>query len=70
MDPAGHLAEVSRAVGDGGLPAREGEREAKSQEALVAPNGQLVESCEGCHKEFKPDLPSKGITHKHMHAVP
>jgi len=24
-----------------------------------------VESCEGCHKEFKPSLPSEGLVHRH-----
>jgi hypothetical protein len=33
----------------------------------VAANGQVVESCEGCHKEFKPDLPTEGIVHTHDH---
>lgn len=41
--------------------------EAKNQEALVIANGQLVEACEGCHKRFKPALPSEGITHAHGH---
>jgi cytochrome c556 len=39
----------------------------KNFDALVAANGQLVESCEGCHKEFKPELPSEGIVHTHPH---
>ena len=25
----------------------------------------LVETCEGCHKEFKPELPSEGYLHPH-----
>jgi cytochrome c556 len=37
----------------------------KSQESLVKANGQLVEVCETCHKEFKPDLPTEGIVHIH-----
>jgi hypothetical protein len=54
------------AVSTAGLAAlRAGET--KSQEALVAANGQLVEACEGCHKRFKPALPSEGITHLHVH---
>ena len=39
--------------------------EAKNQQALVVANGQLVEACEGCHKRFKPALPSEGINHSH-----
>jgi Cytochrome C' len=45
------------------LKATEGE----NFEALVAANGQLVETCEGCHKQFKPELPSEGIAHAHAH---
>jgi hypothetical protein len=41
--------------------------EAKNQQALVVANGQLVEACEGRHKQFKPALPSEGITHTHVH---
>jgi len=41
--------------------------EARNQEALVSANGQLVEACEGCHKRFKPALPSEGINHSHPH---
>ena len=33
--------------------------------ALLAAGDALVESCEGCHKEFKPDLPSEGYMHPH-----
>jgi hypothetical protein len=57
---AGAMSEAGLAA----LNATEGE----NLEALVAANGRLVESCEGCHKEFKPDLPSEGITHAHAHA--
>lgn len=39
----------------------------KNLDALVKANGELVESCEGCHKEFKPDLPTEGIVHGHAH---
>lgn len=41
--------------------------DAENYDALVAANGQLVEACEGCHKEFKPSLPSEGIVHAHAH---
>jgi len=41
--------------------------EAKNQAALVVANGQLVDACEGCHKRFKPALPSEGIVHTHVH---
>jgi hypothetical protein len=41
--------------------------ETKNLEALVTANSELVESCERCHKVFKPELPSEGITHGHIH---
>lgn len=39
----------------------------RNLESLVAANSQLVETCEGCHKEFKPSLPTEGIVHGHAH---
>jgi hypothetical protein len=36
--------------------------------ALVEANGKLVETCEGCHKQFKPELPSEGIAHQRPHS--
>lgn len=46
-----------------GMAARDAAR-AKNFEALVKANGQLVEVCESCHKEFKPDLPTEGKPHQ------
>ncbi len=42
---------------------------AKSKDlpALVKANSALVVSCENCHKEFKPELPSEGIKHHPPH---
>jgi len=54
------------AVSSAGLAALKA-GETKNKEALVAANGQLVDACEGCHKRFKPALPSEGITHTHTH---
>jgi len=56
----------ARALSDAGLAALKA-TEGKNAAALVTANGQLVESCEGCHKQFKPNLPSEGITHAHAH---
>jgi hypothetical protein len=56
----------SRALSDAGMAGRLAAQE-KNFESLVAANGRLVDACEGCHKEFKPDLPSEGITHVHGH---
>ncbi len=59
----------SRAMSDAGLAALKASQ-IQSMEALVIANGQLVDTCEGCHKEYKPLLPSEGITHQHAHATP
>lgn len=36
--------------------------------ALIEANSQLVQTCEGCHKQFKPELPSEGIAHQRPHS--
>ena len=41
--------------------------EERNLQALVMANGRLVDACEGCHKRFKPAIPSEGITHSHVH---
>ena len=56
----------AQALSDAGVAARKAAQD-KNREALIAANGRLVESCETCHKEFKPALPSEGITHTHTH---
>jgi hypothetical protein len=37
----------------------------KNLEALVAVNGKITDTCEACHKEFKPELPTERIIHRH-----
>jgi hypothetical protein len=56
----------ARAMSDAAMAALKA-AEGKNLNALVAANGQLVDACESCHKEFKPDLPSEGIVHSHAH---
>ena len=56
----------ARAMSDAGLAALKASQE-KNLDAVVSANGRLVEACEGCHKEFKPELPSEGIVHPHAH---
>jgi hypothetical protein len=36
--------------------------------AVAEANGKLVQACEGCHKQFKPELPSEGIAHQRPHS--
>jgi hypothetical protein len=33
------------------------------QEAVDAAGGEILEACEGCHVEFKPEVPTEGIMH-------
>jgi hypothetical protein len=56
----------ARALSDAGLAAFKAS-EARDMKALVTANSQLVEVCEGCHQQYKPSIPSEGITHQHMH---
>lgn len=48
--------------------AAHGAAKDRNEEALVKANGELVAACEGCHKEFKPSLPTEGITHQRPHS--
>ena len=56
----------ARAMSDAGLAAFKA-TQASDLKALVAANSQLVDACEGCHKAYKPAIPSEGIVHQHMH---
>ena len=58
--------EFAQKMSDAGLAASTAARN-KDITALVSANGQLVESCESCHKVFKPELPTEGIVHSHKH---
>jgi hypothetical protein len=57
----------SRAMSDAGLAAFRAS-ESNDMKALVAANSQLVDACESCHQQYKPSLPSEGITHQHIHS--
>ena len=56
--------QFSQQLNDAGTAAL-GAARGKNVEALVKANGQLVEVCESCHKQFKPELPTEGIVHPH-----
>ena len=56
----------AQALSDAGAEALAAAK-AKNFAALVNANSHLVESCENCHKQFKPALPTEGITHAHAH---
>ena len=41
--------------------------DAQDQEMLGLAGERLVESCEGCHAAYKPDVPTEGILHVPHH---
>lgn len=57
----------AEAMGAAGMAANAAAK-ARSKEALVKANGDVVAACEGCHKEFKPTLPTEGIAHQRPHS--
>jgi hypothetical protein len=40
----------------------------RNLEGVIKANGDLVAACEGCHKAFKPELPSEGVVHQRPHS--
>jgi len=40
----------------------------RDMNVLVEANGRLTQTCESCHKAFKPDSPTEGITHQNPHS--
>lgn len=58
----------SRALTDGASAALEAVR-TTDQQALRAAGSRLIEACQGCHAEFKPDSPTEGLMHTPHYAV-
>jgi hypothetical protein len=57
----------ARLLSEAGKAALDAAR-SRNLPAVVAANGKLLETCLGCHKQFKPDLPSEGLTHQSPHS--
>jgi hypothetical protein len=57
----------ARLLSDAGKTAFAAARD-RNLPALIEANGKLVQTCEGCHKQFKPELPSEGIAHQSPHS--
>jgi len=57
----------ARLMGDAGRAAYTAAK-SRNLEAVIKANGDLVATCEGCHKEYKPDAPTEGITHQTPHS--
>ena len=45
---------------NGALEARQAAH-ARDKWALITANGEIVDACEACHKQFKPDIPTGGL---------
>jgi hypothetical protein len=56
--------QYSQELSTAGTAARDAVR-ARNVEALSKAGDQLVDSCEKCHKQFKPESPTEGIRHQH-----
>ena len=52
----------SRKLRDSGVTVKRAV-DSKNQMALRSAGDALVDTCEGCHKQFKPDLPTEGLLH-------
>ena len=51
-------------MNDAGLLALNSAR-AQDRQGLSRASDMLVESCESCHQQFKPSIPTEGFTHPH-----
>jgi hypothetical protein len=56
--------QYSQELSAAGVAARDAVR-ARNLEALSKAGDQLVDTCEKCHKQFKPESPTEGIRHQH-----
>ena len=57
----------AKAMGDAAMAALAAAK-SKNLAALVMANGDLVSTCESCHKAFKPDLATEGLVHQSPHS--
>jgi hypothetical protein len=53
-------------VNQGAVEAYEAAK-ARDLDAVLAAGDRIIEACEGCHQEFKPDLPTEGIVHPQVY---
>jgi hypothetical protein len=54
----------SKELSDEGLAVLAAAR-SKNRDGISKAGDQIVATCEGCHKQFKPDLPTEGLVHSH-----
>jgi hypothetical protein len=53
----------SQRLADDGVAALQAARK-RDAAALSTVGDRLLENCEGCHKQFKPDVPTEGLVHR------
>ena len=51
-------------MNEAGLIALSSARQ-QDRAALSRAGDSLIETCEGCHQQFKPSIPTEGFTHQH-----
>jgi len=51
-------------MNDGAMLALSSAR-ARDQQGLARAGDKLIESCESCHQQYKPAIPTEGIMHPH-----
>lgn len=59
-------ADLARRVNEGAIEALDGAK-ARDLDAVLLAGDHIVEACEACHKQFKPDMPTEGIVHPHIY---
>lgn len=57
----------ARLMSDAGMAALDAAKN-RNLPALVEANTKLVQTCEDCHKQYKPELPTEGIAHQRPHS--
>lgn len=62
----GEWVRYSQEMTDIGVAALTGIR-SRDEQAILNAGDQLVETCEGCHDVYKPEIPSEGYLHPHYY---
>jgi hypothetical protein len=58
----GHARKLNDGAFDALLAAR-----ARDLPEVLAAGDRVIEACEACHREFKPELPTEGVVHPHIY---
>ena len=58
--------EHARSLNGGAFDALQAAR-SRDLAAVLAAGDRIIEACEACHQDFKPDLPTEGVVHPHIY---